>query len=109
MAIGLVITMIGITMTLITSLPLIAVSLLVVCAGMFTAQAIAPAFVNTVATQAKGGAGALYLMFYYLGGTFGGVLPGLAWQTFNWPGVVAVCLSALVVALLSNWLLCRER
>jgi YNFM family putative membrane transporter len=75
---------------------------------MFTAQAVAPAFVNSVAAQAKGGAGALYLMFYYLGGTFGGVLPGLAWQAFNWPGVVVVCLSALVVALLSNWILCRE-
>jgi YNFM family putative membrane transporter len=108
MAIGLVITMLGISMTLITTLPMIAVSLLVVCAGMFTAQAVAPAFVNTVAMQSKGGAGALYLMFYYLGGTFGGVVPGLAWQTFNWPGVVAVCLSALLIALLSDWLLCRE-
>jgi YNFM family putative membrane transporter len=47
-------------------------------------------------------------MFYYLGGTFGGVVPGLAWQTFNWPSVVAVCLSALLIALLSDWLLCRE-
>lgn len=108
MAIGLAITMIGITMTLITSLSMIAVSLLVVCAGMFTAQAVAPAFVNTVATQSKGGAGALYLMFYYLGGTLGGVVPGLAWQAFNWAGVVAICLCALVVALLSDWLLCRE-
>lgn len=108
MAVGLGITMLGIAMTLIASLPSIAVSLLVVCAGMFTAQAVAPAFVNTVATQAKGSAGALYLMFYYLGGTLGGVVPGLAWQAFNWPGVVMVCLSALVIALLSNGLLCRE-
>lgn len=107
-AIGLVITMIGIALTLIAWLPMIAVSLLVVCAGMFTAQAVAPAFVNTVATQSKGGAGALYLMFYYLGGTFGGVVPGLAWQSFNWLGVVSVCLFALLIALLSDWLLCRE-
>ena len=108
MAAGLAITMIGITMTLLAWLPMIAMSLLVVCAGMFTAQAVAPAFVNTVAMQAKGGAGALYLMFYYLGGTLGGVIPGLAWQAFNWPGVVMICLIALVVALLSDWLLCHE-
>ncbi len=105
-AIGLLITMLGVVLTLIQVVPIIVISLLIVCSGMFTAQAIAPAFVNVVAKEAKGGAGALYLMFYYVGGTLGGVLPGLAWQSFGWIGVVTVCLGALLIGLLSNWLLC---
>lgn len=105
---GLVIAMAGIGLTLIPVLALIGVGLLVLCSGMFTAQGIAPAMVNTMAQQAKGSAGALYLMFYYIGGTLGAVIPGLAWQGFGWSGVAAVCLSALLLALLSDWFLCAE-
>jgi YNFM family putative membrane transporter len=83
--------------------PLIVASLFVLCTGMFTAQAVAPALVNSLAARAKGGAAALYLVSYYAGGTLGGVLPGLAWQTVGWPGVVAICLGAFVTALFANW------
>src|SRR5215213_11929896 len=76
--------------------------------GMFTAQSIAPAFVNATARQAKGGAGALYLTFYYIGATIGSVLPGYGWQTWGWTGVVAICSIALLIALLADWALCRE-
>lgn len=107
-AIGLVIAMAGMTLTLIPALPLIIASLFVLCSGMFTAQAVAPAFVNTLARTAKGGAGALYLMSYYLGGTLGAIVPGLAWQATGWPGVVTICVGALLIALLADWLLCRE-
>jgi MFS transporter, YNFM family, putative membrane transport protein len=108
MAIGLAIAMLGISLTLIPNLPIVVLSLFVLCSGMFTAQAVAPAFVNRVAQHARGGAGALYLLFYYVGGTLGAVLPGFAWQAFGWGGVVAVSLSALMVALLADWLLCGE-
>ncbi|MFN8496648.1 MAG: MFS transporter [Anaerolineae bacterium] len=107
-AVGLGIAMLGITLTLIPVLPVIIVCLFVLCSGMFTAQAVTPAFVNIVAPHSKGGAGALYLVFYYVGGTLGGVVPGLAWQSVGWSGVTSVCLSAFVVALLADWLLCRE-
>jgi YNFM family putative membrane transporter len=106
-AVGIGITMLGISLTLTLSVVVIAASLLIVCGGMFTAQAVAPAFVNATATHAKGGAGALYLMCYYLGGTLGGVLPGLAWQAVGWLGVVTMCLVALLIALLADWWLCR--
>ena len=107
-AVGLLIAMLGMVLTMVTWLPLVIISLFVICTGMFTAQAVAPAFVNTVAQQAKGGAGALYLMSYYLGGTLGGVIPGFAWQTFGWHGVVATCVSALLLALIADWGLCGE-
>lgn len=107
-AAGLLVAALGMLGTLAPSAPLIVASLFVLCAGMFTAQAVAPAYVNAAARQAKGGASALYLMFYYVGGTLGAALPGVAWQAAAWPGVVTVCVCALGLALLSDWLLCRE-
>lgn len=107
-AVGLGIAMFGIGLTLVPALPVIVVSLFVLCTGMFTAQAVAPALVNTLAQHGKGSAGALYLMSYYLGGTLGAVIPGLAWQAFGWHGVAITCISALMIALLSDWLLCSE-
>lgn len=106
MGAGLVIAIMGMLGTLVPALPAIIVSLVVLCLGMFTAQAIAPAYVNATATQAKGGANALYLAFYYVGATFGSVLPGYAWQTWGWHGVVALCVAMLLVALLADWRLC---
>ncbi len=107
-AVGLGVAMLGIVLTLIPVLPVIVVCLFVLCTGMFTAQAVVPAYVNVAAPHSKGGAGALYLVFYYVGGTLGGVLPGLAWQNVGWIGVAGTCLAAFVIALLADWLLCRE-
>jgi MFS transporter, YNFM family, putative membrane transport protein len=109
MAVGLGVAMLGVAGTLAASLPLIVASLFVLCSGMFTAQAVAPAFVNATAREAKGGASALYLTCYYIGGTLGAVVPGWAWQALGWPGVTTVCLLALLLALLADWLLCGER
>ena len=109
MAVGLVVAMAGMLGTLLHPLWSIASGLVVLCLGMFTAQAVAPSFVNTSAPTAKGGANALYLMFYYVGGTLGSWLPGLAWQAWRWPGVVAVCVASLVAALLADVLLCGGR
>jgi YNFM family putative membrane transporter len=108
MGTGLVIAMAAILMSGAPALPIIVLSLFGLCAGMFTAQAVAPAYVNATAPRDKGGAGALYLMAYYLGGTLGGVIPGLAWQAFAWPGVMAICIAALLTAFASAWFLCRE-
>ncbi|NTU86339.1 MAG: MFS transporter, partial [Chloroflexales bacterium] len=108
MVVGLVVAMLGVLGTLAPSLPLIILALLVLCTGMFTAQAVAPAYVNATARAAKGGASALYLMSYYVGGTLGAALPGVAWQALGWGGVVALCLAALGAALLAAWLLCAD-
>ena len=49
---------------------------------------------------------ALYLTFYYVGGTLGSVLPGLAWQAWRWPGVVGVCAASLGIGLAADAVLC---
>jgi MFS transporter, YNFM family, putative membrane transport protein len=79
---------------------LITLGLLVEGLGM------AATLVNATARSAKGGASALYLTFYAVGGTLGSLLPGLAWQAAGWPGVVASCAAALALGLLANGLLC---
>lgn len=106
-ALGLLIALAGVGLTLVPHLTVIVAALFVLCSG-FTAQAVAPAFVNTSAATAKGGAGALYLSFYCVGGALGAALPGLAWQSLGWPGVTAACAMALLLALVSDWLLCRD-
>jgi YNFM family putative membrane transporter len=105
-AVGLAVEAAGMAILLVRPLPLVVVGLVVMVLGTFTAQAVAPAFVNVTATSAKGGASALYLTSYYVGGTLGSVLPGLAFQAGGWPGVVLCCAGAVGVALLANALLC---
>ncbi|HEY6003816.1 MAG TPA: MFS transporter, partial [Anaeromyxobacter sp.] len=105
-AAGLVVEAIGIAMLLARPLPLAVLGLVVLVSGAMTAQAIAPTFVNVTARTAKGGANALYLTAYYLGGTLGASLPGLALQAVGWEGVVAVCEGGVVLALLANAFLC---
>ena len=103
---GLVVAAIGMALALARPLGLVVAGLVVLVLGTFTAQAVAPAFVNTKAREAKGGANALYLTFYYVGGTLGSTVPGLAWQASGWPGVVATCGAAVAMGFLANTLLC---
>jgi YNFM family putative membrane transporter len=106
MGAGLAIACLGVLGTLVQLLPLILLSLVVLCIGMFTVQSTAPAFVNANAEGAKGGAGALYVTFYYVGASLGSVLPGYAWQAWGWRGVAASCVSALLVGLAADGWLC---
>ncbi len=106
MATGFLIAAAAVVLSLVPVLPVVILSLVVLCVGMFFVQGTAPAFVNATAREAKGGAGALYTTFYYVGATFGSVLPGYAWQAFGWPGVVAACLLAFGLGLLADLVLC---
>jgi MFS transporter, YNFM family, putative membrane transport protein len=105
---GMMIAAVGIAGTLVPLLPVIVVSLIVLCGGMSVAQSTAPAYVNVSARGAKGSAGALYLAFYYIGATFGSVVPGFAWQSWGWHGVAITCGVGLTIALLTDILFCRE-
>jgi YNFM family putative membrane transporter len=105
-AAGLVLVAAGMALTVARSLPVVVAALVVMVLGTFVAQAVAPAFVNVTAETAKGGASALYLTCYYLGGTLGSVVPGLALQAGGWRAVVATCVAAVVLAFVANATLC---
>jgi YNFM family putative membrane transporter len=105
-AVGLAMEAAGMALTAAPPLGAVVAGLVVLVVGTFTAQAVAPAFVNVTAETAKGGASALYLTSYYVGGTLGSALPGLAWQRAGWRAVVGCCAGAVVLALVANALLC---
>jgi MFS transporter, YNFM family, putative membrane transport protein len=106
MAAGIAIAMAAMPALLAHSLVAIALACVVLCAGMFLAQPVASMFVAGMAGETKGSATALYQSFYYLGAVFGSTLPGLAWERYGWPGVVAACAAGLAVALLADLFLC---
>lgn len=108
-AVGFAIALIGLALTALPSLWAIGLGTVVVCVGMFTAQAIVPAYVNATATVAKGGASALYQAFYYVGAVFGSTLPGIAWEHFGWAGVLTTCGLGMSVGLVAVLAFCRER
>jgi YNFM family putative membrane transporter len=105
-AVGLVVEAAGMVLTTARPLGLVVAGLVVLVVGTFVAQAVVPAFVNVTAERAKGGASALYLTSYYVGGTLGAALPGLAYQAAGWSGVVTACVAATLVAMLANAFLC---
>ncbi|GAC1306072.1 MAG: MFS transporter [Vulcanimicrobiaceae bacterium] len=107
-AIGFGIALLGLALTALPSLVAVALGTVVLCVGMFTAQAIVPAYVNVTATVAKGGANALYQAFYYAGAIFGSTLPGIGWERFGWPGVLGSCGASMLLGLGVMLVLCRE-
>lgn len=107
MAVGLGVAALGVLTTEIKSLWAVLLGLVILCIGMFTVQSTAPAFVNSNARAAKGGAGSLYTSFYYLGASLGSAVPGYALQIWGWTGVVGSCIAVLLVGLLADLVLCR--
>jgi YNFM family putative membrane transporter len=105
-AIGLAVALAAAAATLLRPLAAVVAALVVLVLGTFTAQAVAPAFVNASARAAKGGASALYLAFYYVGGALGSWLPGLAFARWGWSAVVAASCAAFAAGLVANATLC---
>jgi YNFM family putative membrane transporter len=106
--VGCVVTVAGVLLTLVPSLPVIVVGLAVMTAGFFVVHGVASSWVPTRAHAggvAAGQAAALYLFAYYLGSSVFGSLAGRAWSVGAWPGVVSLALLLVVAAaLLAAWL-----
>jgi predicted MFS family arabinose efflux permease len=90
----------GLLLTLAGPLPAIIAGLLLVCSAVFVEQTLATAFVGMAAREARSTAVGLYVTFYYVGGSCGGLAPAGVWRDFGWPGcVVLVCaMQAMMLA-----------
>jgi MFS transporter, YNFM family, putative membrane transport protein len=97
---------VALVLTLIKSVVVIALALLLVCAGFFAIHASAAGSLNRRLTGGRGRANSLYVLFYYLGGASGITLSGWAYGLAGWPGVAALGLTVLSVPLVSGF---RER
>jgi len=87
----------GIALTLAPSLPLI-VAGLALCAGCgLICQAISTGYVTVTAKAGRSSAVGLYVTSFYVGGSFGAALGGLAWIFGGWPACVALVAAMLVI------------
>jgi MFS transporter, YNFM family, putative membrane transport protein len=110
MALGAVVFGVSLGATLIKSVPAVAASLAVICAGFFSIHASAAGSLNTRLKSSRGRANSLYVLFYYLGGFAGISLSGYMYLSFGWPGIVTMGVAMLAIPFASGlWELIKER
>jgi MFS family permease len=81
----------GILLTLIPSLPVILLGLVLCSSGVFICQSASTSYIQREAQPGgRASAAGLYVMFYYIGGGVGGVLPGMLWHYGQWKACVAL-------------------
>ncbi|QMV18572.1 MFS transporter [Granulicella sp. 5B5] len=94
----------GVALTLIHALAFVALGLAVCSSGVFIAQTCANSFLRDAAPAgSRVSAAGLYICGYYIGGTVGGVLPGLAYRYAGWPATAALTIAILAIAGLTAW------
>ena len=104
-----VVSGIGVAASAPNRLALLVPALACVAGAMFAGYTAAQLGVGAVAREDRGAASAFYFSAYYASGALGAFLPGLAWERWGWPGVVACDALALLVALAALALLARSR
>ena len=109
-AAGIGILMCGSLVTLIPSVWTIVGGFFINAFGFFIAHSSASSWVSQQATEARASASSLYLVFYYLGASSGGLYLEPFWQWAGWQGVIIASLLVLSLTLgLSGWLYQRHR
>jgi MFS transporter, YNFM family, putative membrane transport protein len=87
----------GVALSLFDVLPLVLIGLALITLGNFSGVTAAQLGVAEATEQDRGLASALYFSVYYVAGSLGGYLPGLAFERWEWPGVAALALAAYAV------------
>ena len=95
----------GLLLTLVHSLPVVIAGLAFFSSGVFVSQAAATVQTGRVAGKARSSAAGLYVTFYYIGGSIGATLPAWFWQKGGWPACVGllsvISLATLVLGIMS--------
>jgi YNFM family putative membrane transporter len=94
---------IGIALTLLPSLPLIVAGLALCAACGLICQAVSTGYVTVTAKAGRSSAVGLYVTSFYIGGSFGAALGGLAWSFGGWPACVALVMAMLIVLAAIVW------
>jgi MFS transporter, YNFM family, putative membrane transport protein len=93
-------SMIGVSMTLLHSLPLILIGLVLCSSGVFVCQSASTSYIQTAAAPGgRASAAGLYVTCYYAGGSIGGVLPGFLWRYGGWAACVALVVTVQAVTI----------
>ena len=59
-------------------------------------QALSTGYVTAIAKEGRSSAVGLYVTFFYVGGSVGAFLPGLAWNAAGWTACVAMVVAMLI-------------
>ena len=92
------VSLLGLALTLAPPLVAIICGIALLTGGFFATQSVASAWVGRMATDAKGHATSLYLLFYYLGSSVMGSAGGWVWSRHGWPGIAIFAGGALSLA-----------
>jgi MFS family permease len=86
-------SMIGVSMTLLHSLPLIMAGLVLCSSGVFVCQSASTSYIQMASLPGgRASAAGLYVACYYTGGSVSGVLPGYFWRFGGWTACVVLVL-----------------
>jgi YNFM family putative membrane transporter len=99
---GVLVTMGGLALTLLSSIGGVVAGIAVVTIGFFAAHAVASGWVAGLARGAKGHATAFYLLAYYLGSSVMGSLGGWFWSTGGWTAVSGYVAAMLALSVLAS-------
>jgi MFS family permease len=80
----------GLLLTLVHSLPAVIAGLAFFSSGIFVSQSSATVLTGRVVGRARSSAAGLYVTCYYLGGSAGTALTAWFWLNGGWPGCVAL-------------------
>jgi predicted MFS family arabinose efflux permease len=82
---------VGILLTLVPNLLVILLGLVLCSSGVFVCQSASTSYIQRESQSGgRASAAGLYVMSYYIGGTFAGVLPGMLWRYGQWKACVAL-------------------
>jgi YNFM family putative membrane transporter len=93
----------GALMTLAPSLTAVTGGLSIFATGVFVAQAASSSHVAHHAERGRGLAIGLYATCYYTGGSVGGALPAVLWDSGGWPACVAFIIVVELAMLTIAW------
>ena len=98
-AVALGVSSMGALLTLAPNVWAVAAGLALCCSGVFVCQSASSSYVGLVAGRARSSAVGLYVTLYYVGGTAGGILPGLLWKWGGWTSCVVLVVAMQVAAM----------
>lgn len=96
---GSLVLILGLALILLPSVVAIISGLLVVCTGFFAVHAAAIGALNRKLSSGQGRANALYVLFYYVGGSIGITVAGIAYESGGWERVISLCLILVLIPL----------
>ena len=95
----------GVLVSLVPSVVAIMFTLIIASTCGILTQASSTSFVAITAKTGTSAAVGLYVTSFYIGGTFGGWLPALAYEAGGWPYSLALVIGmlAIMAAIVATW------